>query len=146
MLKHRRPWKNMTKPHQTSAYVSIRQLMSAYVSIRQHTSAYVIIHQNTSEYFNTRQHTSAYVSIRQHTSAHVSIRKGTCGRLHPTAPSRSAARRLHGSISPLLGQEREAAQSRCPCQPAYVSIRQHTSADVSIRQHTSADVSIREHT
>jgi hypothetical protein len=37
-----------------------------------------------------------------------------------------------------------------PCQPAYVSIRQHTSqhtsAHVSIRQHTSAYVSIRQHT
>jgi hypothetical protein len=30
--------------------------------------------------------------------------------------------------------------------PAYVSIRQHTSACVSIRQHTSAYVSIRQHT
>jgi hypothetical protein len=30
--------------------------------------------------------------------------------------------------------------------PAYVSIRQHTSAYVSIRQHTSAYVSIRQHT
>jgi hypothetical protein len=30
--------------------------------------------------------------------------------------------------------------------PAYVSIRQHTSAYVSVRQHTSAYASIRQHT
>ncbi len=55
-------------------------------------------------------------SIRQHTSVYVSIHRFML-LLHSYAAS-----------------------------PAYVSIRQHTSAYVSIRQHTSAYVSIRQHT
>ncbi len=55
--------------------------------------------------------------IRQHTSAYVSICQG----------------HLKSAVA-------------TKAQPAYVSIRQHTSAYVRIRQHTSAYVSIRQHT
>ena len=59
--------------------------------------------------------------IRQHTSAYVSIRQ-------------------HRDIR---GSSEDCAAA---CQPAYFSIRQHTSAYVSIRQDTSAYVRTRQHT
>jgi isocitrate/isopropylmalate dehydrogenase len=101
---------------------------SAYVSIRQHTSAYVSI----------RQHTSAYVSIRQHTSAYVTparqrVREAFASSRLARLPAAAASCPASSSLAP----------SGSP--PAYVSIRQHTSAFVSIRQHTSAYVSIRQH-
>jgi hypothetical protein len=77
-----------------------------------------------------RQHTSANFSIRQHTSAYVSIRQHT-----PAVSFRSTC---------VVGGVGAGASARYL--PAYVSIRQHTSAYVSIRLHTSAYVSIRQHT
>jgi hypothetical protein len=67
-----------------------------------------------------RQHTSAYVSIRQHTSSNAVS-------LYQVFAGEGAAGALNSAF----------------IAPAYVSIRQHTSAYVSIRQHTSAYVSIR---
>ena len=61
-----------------------------------------------------RQHTSAC----QHTSGHV------CIRMHMSAYATK--------------DRRARPRARSACAPAYVSIRQHTSAYGSIRQHTSA--------
>jgi hypothetical protein len=113
---------------------------SAYVSIRQHTSTYVApVHMLLKRQLlpqrrvalRERSRSSVRLLLRQrcccvrqlclHTSAYVSIRQHMRGL--PPAP-----------LALLL---------RAGDVPAYVSIRQLTSAYVSIRQHTSAYVSIR---
>jgi hypothetical protein len=139
-------------PSASPAYVSMRQHTSAYVSIRLHTSAYVRI----------RQHTSAYVSIRAQTPGHPpprarpphrlpaggSIRifvlakqvnqqvKYLAGCDDPIPPKHSIYTKLWSSpsISPIYLKLWEGF-CRLPS-PAYVSIRQHTSAYGSICQHT----------
>jgi hypothetical protein len=146
--------------------ISIRQHTSAYVSIRQHTSAYVSIRPHASAY------RSAYVSRRQRLREGVTegavcerlrercvrgLGHGTLSRLQARTSSSRISIRQHTSayvsIRQRLRQERAplphasaAAAGSAPAPPAYVSIRQHTSAYVSIRQHTSAYVSIRQHT
>jgi hypothetical protein len=121
-----------------TAYVSIRQHTSAFISMRQHASAYVSIRQHTSathllavaaakrqksERSSIRQHTSAYVSIRQHASAYVSDSPaGGCG------GEKAPLRRTIAYITP--PPQRPQYMRRLPSAPApaYVSIRQHTSA------------------
>jgi hypothetical protein len=61
-------------------------------------------------------------------------------------PTAYVSIRQHTSADVSIRQHTSAYVSRRQHTSAYVSIRQHTSAYVSIRQHTSAFVSIRQHT
>jgi hypothetical protein len=142
--------------HVTSgAYVSKRQQTSANVSKRQQTSANVSI----------RQHTSANVSKRQHTSAHVTRLRVHVTRGFGGSPERMPATSLFGAnihqktsqylyfctstasklstclMEPVytneLSPSRPSKLKMSSLLPAYVSIRQHTSAYTSsVRPHT----------
>jgi hypothetical protein len=98
-----RPYDSASIRQHTSAGPYSRTSM--HVCIRQHTSACVSVLVRTTAPVSIRQHTSASVNIRQHTSAYVSIRQLQADRelVRTTAPA-------------------------CTAMPAYVSIRQHTSA------------------
>jgi hypothetical protein len=116
-----------------SEYVSIRQHSSAYVSIRQHT--WRASTSRGSQPLGIRQHTSAYVSIRQHTAAHL-------------AREHVRAVKEYVSLSELPAFSKEARKNDARLYdarrdlwllhtPAYVSIRQHTSAcPLSLRKRT----------
>jgi hypothetical protein len=108
-----------------------------------------------------RQHTSAYVSIRQHTSAF--LQRGVDDDENGVRERRQGQPQDSQTLQPrprnLREHELSATDTSTRRLPAYVSIRQHTSAYVSIRQsspplthlpadcqHTSAYVSIRQHT
>ena len=87
--------------------------LSAYVSIRQHSSAFVSVH----------LHTSAYVSVHLHTSAYVSSSWNAlefCVEILP--------RHICKHLNVVQREDRRRVKSRAPVLPAYVSIRQHTSA------------------
>jgi hypothetical protein len=135
-----------------------RDLGTQTLVVPLHTSAYVSISEHTSEYVSIRQHTwrastcgkeqvslSEYVSIRQHTAAHLA-------RQHVRAVKE------YVSLFELPAFSKEARKNDARLYdarrdlwllltPAYVSIRQHTSADLPyVSQHTSAHVSTRQHT
>jgi hypothetical protein len=169
----------------TSAYAPVRSARCASTSaifamfracIRQHTSAYVSIRRNKSAYVSIRQRcasTSAIfadISVYRYTSPRcpdisvyrpISLYIGI-----PAQPRRRAApifQRFLSGAPTLPAHAPSAAARMLHTQPAYVSIRQHTSLQrslrmpraqqhacyahiASIRQHTSAYVSIRQHT
>jgi hypothetical protein len=131
-----------------------RKHTPAYASIRQHTPAYVSIpppNSLASSCSSARRHvSSAQMSISSQ-NASIAARTYAGEESHRTeyedtyiacicpyttvyvCPPKTP-RLLRGSV----------CEQHAP--PAYVSIRQHTSAHVSTRQHTSAYASIRQHT
>ena len=78
-----------------------------------------------------RQHTSAYVSIRQHTSrrGYIPLQRLRCQYLYCCTSK---------AVNRVPACYRVAADTRKQ-RPAYVSVRQHTSAYVSIRDRVEAD-------
>jgi hypothetical protein len=86
-------------------------------------------------YISIRQHTSAYISLRQHTSAYISIRQHTTeifGLLPNKANPIIVATKEHSIWSSTAPHELLSTYRKLIITPAYVSIRQHTSAYVSI--------------
>jgi hypothetical protein len=123
----------------------IRQHTSAYVSMRQHASAYLchtrMVASNEPEKTYSPAASSAHTALLCSVSVRIaSTSLSAVSRPPPSPPPASSWNSLTCGRRPTT----DVAPPIPP--PAYVSIRQHTSAYVSIRQHTSAYVSIRQHT